>query len=284
MNAWFLNEREKYCIITRLAENKTGIVSKTWKREQAVEAIIDPKTWIIFLFNIAINVPNGGLITFNGIIVNNLGFTAVQTSLLNMPTGIMSTLSAFIFSWVAAKWTNRRCLVTMIAAFIPAIGAILVYALPRTNIGGQMVGIYLLYTYFGPYVLGISLGQANTAGHTKKSVQYSIMYIGYAVGNLIGPQTFRANQAPAYTGGFVSMLICYCVCIGLMGTYWILAAVLNAKRETIASSTLPSAMTTRPIPATNLSNNNYVSDVDSISEYAFADLTDFEQLDFRYTT
>lgn len=60
MNAWFLNEQEKYCIITRLAENKTGIVSKTWKREQAVEAIIDPKTWIIFLFNIAINVPNGG--------------------------------------------------------------------------------------------------------------------------------------------------------------------------------------------------------------------------------
>lgn len=105
-------------------------------------------------------------------------------------------------------------------------------------------------------------------------------------GNLIGPQTFRANQAPAYTGGFVSMLICYCICIGLMGTYWILAAVLNAKRETIASSTLPSAMTTRPIPTTNLSNNNnnYASDVDSISEYAFADLTDFEQLDFRYTT
>lgn len=32
----------------------------------------------------------------------------------------------------------------MIAAFIPAIGAILVYALPRTNIGGQMVGIYLV--------------------------------------------------------------------------------------------------------------------------------------------
>lgn len=60
MNAWFLSEREKYFIITRLAENKTGIVSKTWKSEQAVEAIIDPKTWIIFLFNIAINVPNGG--------------------------------------------------------------------------------------------------------------------------------------------------------------------------------------------------------------------------------
>jgi hypothetical protein len=62
MNAWFLTEQEKFYAISRQAENKTGIVNKTWKREQAVEAVADPKTWIIFLFNIAINVPNGGLI------------------------------------------------------------------------------------------------------------------------------------------------------------------------------------------------------------------------------
>src|SRR5438034_9358671 len=77
--------------------------------------------------------------------------------------------------------------------------------------------------------LGISLAQANTAGHTKKNVQYSILYIGYALGmsiwpqetcamsglnptlirwqtgNLIGPQTFRESQAPEYTGGFTVM-------------------------------------------------------------------------------
>jgi MFS transporter, ACS family, allantoate permease len=61
-----------------------------------------------------------------------------------MPTGVMSTLSAFLFSWIAAKWTNRRCFVTMVAAFVPAVGAVMVYALPRSNIGGQMVGIYLV--------------------------------------------------------------------------------------------------------------------------------------------
>lgn len=60
MNAWFLNDEEKFHTISRLMENKTGIVNKTWKREQALEAAIDPKTWVIFLFNIAINVPNGG--------------------------------------------------------------------------------------------------------------------------------------------------------------------------------------------------------------------------------
>ena len=94
MNAFFLTEREKYHAVQRLAENKTGITNRQWKWDQALEAVIDPKTWILFLFNIAINIPNGGLTTFSGIIINNLGFSPMITSLLNMPTGVMSTLSA----------------------------------------------------------------------------------------------------------------------------------------------------------------------------------------------
>lgn len=262
MNAFFLTEREKYHAIQRLAENKTGITNRQWKWDQAFEAVIDPKTWILFLFNIAINIPNGGLTTFSGIIINNLGFSPVNTSLLNMPTGVMSTLSAFVFSWIAAKWENRRCLVTMLASCVPAIGAIIVYTLPRTNVGGQMVGIYLLYTYFGPYVVGISMSQANTAGNTKKTVQYSILYIGYAVGNLIGPQTFRESQAPAYTGGFAAMLACYCACVVLIGIYWVIALTLNRKR-----------MDGVPAPA---------GEEDLVD--AFADKTDFQQRNFKYTT
>ena len=41
--------------------------------------------------------------------------------------------------------------------------------------------------------LGISLAQANTAGHTKKNVQYSILYIGYAVGRSILAQEMSAT-------------------------------------------------------------------------------------------
>jgi ACS family allantoate permease-like MFS transporter len=196
-----------------------------------------------------------------------------------MPTGAMSTLAAFVFSLVAAKWENRRCLVTIIACIVPIVGAAVVYALPRTNLGGQMVGLYLLYTYFGPYVVGkfhyclylmlfgganihagISLAQANTAGHTKKTVVFAILYIGYAVGNLIGPQTFRASQAPAYTGGFTAMIVCYCVCIGLMCMYWSLAVMQN-----------------RRIDAREPRSGDDLLD-------GFTDLTDQQQEAFRYTT
>lgn len=211
---------------------------------------------------IAINIPNGGLITFNGIIISNLGFSSVDASLLSMPTGVMSTISAFVFSYLGVRWNNRRCLVTVAACIVPIIGTAVVYAVDRGNVGGQMAGIYLLYTYFGPYVVGIGLAQANTAGNTKKTVVFAILYIGYAVGNLIGPQTFRADQAPAYTGGVIAMIICYCVCIGLICLYWAVC-VWNNKR----------------IAAGGERRGSVADVMDDLM-----DQTDFEQEGFKYTT
>lgn len=261
MDAFFLSEKEKHHWINRLAANKTGIVNHTWKWSQAKEAVLDPKTWLIFFFNIAINIPNGGLTVFGGLIISGLGYSGVEASLLTMPTGVMSTIAAFVFSLMSAKWKNRRCLVTMIACLVPIMGTIIVFALPRSNIAGQMVGLYFLYAYFGPYVVGIGLAQANTAGHTKKTVVFAILYVGYAVGNLIGPQTFRESQAPEYVGGTISMVVCYCVCIVLMAMYWALAVWQNKKRAANAA----------------------VADTGEVLE-SFLDQTDFEQDGFIYTT
>lgn len=42
---------------------------------------------------------------------------------------------------------------------------------------------------------------ANTGGYTKKMIVYALSYIGYSVGNIVGPLTFTTDQAPKYTGG-----------------------------------------------------------------------------------
>jgi hypothetical protein len=41
--------------------DQTGIENKTFKKEQMWEAFRDPKTWLMFMFNIFISIPNGGL-------------------------------------------------------------------------------------------------------------------------------------------------------------------------------------------------------------------------------
>ncbi|KAI9728023.1 MAG: hypothetical protein M1834_007837 [Cirrosporium novae-zelandiae] len=267
MNAWFLTREEKYHAVQRLASNRTGIVNKTWKWSQVLESILDPKTWLVFLFNIAINIPNGGLITFGSIIINNLGFDARTSSLLSMPTGVMSTISGCTFAYLASRWKNRRCLCIAISALLPLLGTALVYGLPRSNTPGQMVGLYLMYCYWGPYVVCVSLPQANTAGYTKKTTSFSLLFLGYAAGNLIGPQTFRSDQAPAYTGGVIAMLTCYCGSILLVMAYWAVTAVQNKRKDQKWG---------RAEEVNDESLEGMVK--------GFQDETDWEQKGFRYTT
>lgn len=148
MNAKFLNEEERYHATKRLAENRTGIASRVWKWRQALEAFTDVRIWLIFLFNVSINIPNGGLQTFGSIIIKNLGFSALNASLLTMPFGILATSGAWFFGYVAAKWHNRRVLTCSLALLLPIIGTAVVYACPESNTAGQMVGLYFMYFYW----------------------------------------------------------------------------------------------------------------------------------------
>ncbi|KAF4125985.1 transporter [Geosmithia morbida] len=265
MNARFLTVEERWHAVQRLAENRTGIEGSKWKWDQALEAISDVKTWIMFFFNISLNIPNGGLITFGAIIINNLGFDPQTSALLSMPNGVISTLSGCIASYCASKWNGRRTFVVMIAICFPLLGTALAYGLPRSNLGGQLFGLYMMYCYWGPYVSGVSLPQANTAGSTKKVVTYGIMQLGYSAGNLIGPQTFRANQAPAYTGGTVAMLVCYCVAMALMFLYFLVASWENRKKQEKYG----------PAQTINEESLDELFDV-------YQDLTDKKQKNFRY--
>ncbi|KAF3023007.1 hypothetical protein E8E14_011085 [Neopestalotiopsis sp. 37M] len=263
MTAHFLTPEQKFHAVQRLAENRTGIANRVWKWDQVVDALLDPRIWLIVVFNILINIPNGGLQTFGTIIINNLGFGSLESSLLTMPFGIVATGGAWVFSYAAAKWHNRRTLVASLALLLPIFGTALVYGLPRTNIPGQMIGLYFMYFYWPPYVIGISLPQANVAGHTKKSIAYSLVAIGYAAGNLIGPQTFVAKQAPKYTSGVVTMLACYCASMVVLFAYWLLTTAENKRRDRRYGK--PEAV--------------HVGTVEG-----FVDISDQKQENFRYTT
>lgn len=72
---------------------------------------------------------------------------------------------------------------------------------------------------------------SNTAGHTKKVTVNAILLIGYCVGNIIGPQTFRAKDAPMYVPAKVSMVVLFCVAMGLNGILLWVNIVENRWRD-----------------------------------------------------
>ncbi|KAL4784161.1 putative allantoate permease [Aspergillus varians] len=257
LDAKWLSQREKYIIIQRKALDNTGVEAKSIKREQILEAFLDIKTWLIWFAIMALQVPNGGLTTFNTLIISGLGFDPLKTSLLAMPPGAMSTISGIVLSYIAATTRRYRTAIVAVSILLPLLGAVLCYALPRSNLAGQLIGLYILYTYWAPYITLVSVYQANIAGHTKKTVLYAWFFVGWAVGNIVGPQTFRADQAPAYTGGTVAMIVSYGVAIAMISAYGIICHRENKRREALD----------RPV-----------------GEQDWLDLTDKQNLGFRYTT
>ena len=58
-----------------------------------------------------------------------------------------------------------------------------------------------------------------------------MLTIGYTVGNLVGPQSFLAREAPDYTTAYTVMLVGYCLTIALMVLYGFLCWRDNKKKE-----------------------------------------------------
>lgn len=147
MNARFLTAEEKFWAVERLASNRTGISNRVWKWDQVREALLDVRIWLIFFFNVAINIPNGGLQAFGTIIISDLGFSSLKASLLTMPFGIVATFGAWFFSYIASL-TNRRTFVACAALLLPILGTALVYGLPQSSVAGQLIGLYFMYFYW----------------------------------------------------------------------------------------------------------------------------------------
>lgn len=61
MRAKFLTPDERARVVARVKGNGTGIENKHFKMPQFWEAMLDLKTWLLFLFALTSNSPNGGL-------------------------------------------------------------------------------------------------------------------------------------------------------------------------------------------------------------------------------
>ncbi|WRT67613.1 uncharacterized protein IL334_004585 [Kwoniella shivajii] len=229
--AWWLNDRQKFIAVSRLATNQ-GMVNHQTKMYQVKEALLDIRTWLYFLISITLNIPNGGLGGFYSIVVAGLHFNVKQLTLLNMPTGVFGWVAAMF--WITlARYTRQPLLCAMGSVIVCLVGTIVLKVVPHSNIGGSLAGLYIVYMYWAPYmVFGQLIMYANVGGTSKKVAVFGISYLGYTVGNLIGPQSFRAKEDPSYPTAYTVMMAGYCVTLGLMALYGFLCWRDNKRKVT----------------------------------------------------
>lgn len=56
---------------------------------------------------------------------------------------------------------------------------------PFLTEGGSLGSLFIIYFYWAPYVVMMTVVNANTGGYTKKTVVYGMAYAGYLVGNIV---------------------------------------------------------------------------------------------------
>lgn len=265
--ARFLNERERHVAIQRIKDNHNGIKNREHKTYQVIEALKDPKVWMLTFAVFFQNMTNALQNSFTGLIIRGLGFSTYEAVLLTMPQYAVMAVACLAVTWLlSTKWGQGKRIFAMIVCYIPGIvGTVLLNTVPLSDstVGVHLFAVYFINTIATTASILFSLLASNVAGYTKRSVVNSMFFIAYSLGNIVSPQTFLQSEAPAYTTGIGVTLACFCVNILLFVALYIVYTISNRKREKEAAGKPP------------------LSEEEK-TRLAYADLTDLENRNMIY--
>ncbi|KAL8404736.1 hypothetical protein RB594_009560 [Gaeumannomyces avenae] len=260
MKAKCFSEEDKKLMVERVRDNRTGLQNRVFRREQLFEALKDPQVWGFALIQLFTTLPSGGLGAFSNIIIKSFGFKVWETQLLQSVSGIVQ-----ITVMLSAVYLDRRfkqTILVMMASIAPTIaGVVVLMAVPfePSKRVGLLLSYYIMISFWACSGLALSLVTRNVAGQTKKSVVIASNFIWWAVGNSIGPQVFRSQDAPRY---FLALAI-------IVACFVLLVITLFALRTWYILQ--------------NKSRDRRIASGEAVASVAqFEDITDRENANFRY--
>ncbi|EJF56525.1 MFS general substrate transporter [Dichomitus squalens LYAD-421 SS1] len=237
---------------------------------QVREAFTDPVVLSCTLISFTNGLPPGGLGAFSNLIIRAFGYTTLQTYLLAIAQGAIIMSFLFSAAYLSRRY-NQKVLFGIIYTLPSIIGTIVFLTVPTgsdTKVG-LLISFYLTMAFGAVSVLNLAIMSNNVAGRTKQVVASSLVFVAWAVGNAVGPQVFRSNDAPRYTKAFIAHLVVYCVQIAALFFLRLYLMRLNLLKRRAAAL--------RETTAGGEQRDEHISHT-----HAFDDLTDQENADFRY--
>jgi MFS family permease len=114
----WLTEEEKVIAVQRVIENKTGTKSRRFVKSQIIEAATDPKVILLGLISFVNAVASGGL-SFGSLIIAGFGFTAIQTTLMNLPLSTVQLVTQLGSGFLTSKIGSSRLHIASLAMIPP---------------------------------------------------------------------------------------------------------------------------------------------------------------------
>ncbi|KAI1458641.1 putative allantoate permease [Annulohypoxylon moriforme] len=230
--ATFLTPQERQWADDRVVIAGTGRTEKTtWKWDQTIECLQDPKTWLIWSIALLCQIPNGGTQNFANLVITSFGFTSLQSTLINIPYSLISVIAISGTGWLAGRFRSLNCLLIGLIVIPPVVGSALIGKRSSIPHGVSLFGYFLLSTGPAALPLLLSLIQSNYRGVTKKMTMTAMLFIAYCTGNIIGPQLFISAEEPTYDTAFRAIMICYALVVCLAAVLRLYLQFVNTRRQ-----------------------------------------------------
>ncbi|KAJ3986294.1 MFS general substrate transporter [Lentinula detonsa] len=226
---WFTPE-ERLIIVSRKRGDHNSTDTREWKPAQVLEAFIDPKTYLFFLFGFTANVPNGATSNFGTLIVQGFGFDTFQTTLMQIPYGMV--IVAFILAaiFINAKLPPGYRTLLMALTNVPTVVGFAMVAWCKGT-APRLAGFWLTGASNATFVLGLSLLSGNVGGQSKKAIASAAVFLGVAIGNIVGPFLFKTSEAPTYYTGVVGCLVSRALEIVIILILRVIFVVSNRRKD-----------------------------------------------------
>lgn len=236
MTARFLSEVEKTALLQHVSVNKTGIQNTHFKVRHVVEALTDVQIWLLILITMLISTSSGVITTYSATLIRNIGYTPPQAALLNMPSGIVSIFATLLVGIGVRKLPSGHRWAWIVACCLPGIlGGALMSFLPsgktNANKSGLLAGVYLINFVVATLIVIYQWTASNVAGHTKRVVCMAAISGAFSVGNIIGPQTFQAKDAPQFVPAKIAVLATQAAGAAVTCLLFIYYRYANAQKE-----------------------------------------------------
>jgi len=186
-----------------------------------------------------------------------------------MPSGIVSIFFSLLVGFGVRRASHGWAWIAMCS--VPGIiGGGLMSFLPKGDTAGLLIGIYLVNAIVAPLPIIYHWTAANCGGQTKRAFASAAVAGSFSIGNIIGPQTFQARDAPAYHPAKIAVLATQAGAAVVIFVLYLYYVWENKRRH--------------PRTGTSVLENieQMATEVPVTKEEAWGGMTDKQNLRFRY--
>ncbi|KAF9260695.1 major facilitator superfamily transporter [Marasmius fiardii PR-910] len=198
--AWYLTRRQKFLMRVREVQSREYMGDASFSWGEVKKAFTDPIVYLSGFVQMGLDTCLYGFSTFLVVIINQLGYSSINSQLLTAPIYFWAALVYFIGALISDRYNKRFWLIFPLAGVSVAGYAILVAV--HGNVGVSLFACFLTGT--GIYIgvgLSVTWISVNMAGYRKRSTAIGLQQTLGNIGGIIAGQIYRSTDKPYYRLG-----------------------------------------------------------------------------------